>query len=133
MNETKTVPKATVTRGHVIINTEECKGCELCIASCPVNVLYLSESFNIYGYHTATYTGEGCTGCGLCFYNCPEPGAITVFRRWDLVTETAYCPNCGRVQKIFPKETDPDTMVCSVCLKPIPKEPAPPEKVITIK
>ncbi len=67
-------------RGDVTINTEECKGCGLCVESCPPKVLELLPGLNAYGAHPAHYLGERCTGCGICFYCCPEPGAITVFR-----------------------------------------------------
>jgi NAD-dependent dihydropyrimidine dehydrogenase PreA subunit len=68
-------------RGTVSLNSEECKGCGLCVEACPPNVLHLAEQLNHYGYHTAEYAGAGCTGCGICFFVCPEPGGITVFRR----------------------------------------------------
>jgi NAD-dependent dihydropyrimidine dehydrogenase PreA subunit len=67
-------------RGCAIINTEECKGCGLCVASCHFGVLKLSSELNRNGYHPAVYAGSGCTGCGLCYYTCPEPGGITVLR-----------------------------------------------------
>ena len=67
--------------GLVVIEPEECKGCDLCVAACPVNVLRLTEGFNAHGYHPAEYSGSGCTGCGICFYVCPEPGAVTVYTR----------------------------------------------------
>ena len=67
-------------RGNILIDTEECKGCGLCVESCPPKVLSLTEELNHYGYHPAVYSGHGCTGCGICFYCCPEPGAITVYR-----------------------------------------------------
>jgi len=67
-------------RGSVEINQEECKGCGLCVDSCPPKCLALLPELNAYGIHPAHYTGEKCTGCGICFYCCPEPGAITVFR-----------------------------------------------------
>jgi len=72
----------------VVIREEECKGCELCIDACPVNVLEMSAELNSHGYHPSTYIGEGCTGCGVCFYVCPEPGALTVYKRYDQVAET---------------------------------------------
>ncbi len=67
-------------RGLVQINTEECKGCGLCVEACPPKVLRLSDGLNRYGYHPSAYDGHGCTGCGICFWACPEPGAITVLR-----------------------------------------------------
>ncbi len=71
---------AAVSRGNVKVNYEECKGCGLCVDSCPPKCLKLGTGLNTYGAHPAEYAGEGCTGCGICFYCCPEPGAITVYR-----------------------------------------------------
>jgi len=68
-------------RGNVVINVEECKGCGLCVESCPPKCLELTPELSHYGVHPAHYTGHDCTGCGICFYCCPEPGAITVYRR----------------------------------------------------
>jgi 2-oxoglutarate ferredoxin oxidoreductase subunit delta len=67
-------------RGNIGINIEECKGCGLCVESCPPKCLALADELSAYGVHPALYAGDGCTGCGICFYCCPEPGAITVFR-----------------------------------------------------
>ena len=61
-------------RGTVEMNSEECKGCGLCVEACPPKVLHLGEGLNRYGYHPAIYAGTGCTGCGICFFVCPEPG-----------------------------------------------------------
>jgi len=106
-------------RGHVVINTEECKGCELCIEACPSDVLFLSDKFNTHGYHPSAYKGDACTGCGICFYTCPEPGAITVFKRWDLMTETAACSHCGGDYKVFHTDEKPKVLICTNCMKPI--------------
>jgi Pyruvate/2-oxoacid:ferredoxin oxidoreductase delta subunit len=67
-------------RGNIFISIEECKGCGLCVESCPPKCLELRAELNAYGVHPARYTGESCSGCGICFYCCPEPGAITVYR-----------------------------------------------------
>ena len=67
-------------RGNVELDSEECKGCGLCVEACPPRVLHLAEYLNHYGYHPAQYLGAGCTGCGICFFVCPEPGAIVVLR-----------------------------------------------------
>lgn len=68
-------------RGRVTVDEKECKGCGLCVESCPPKCLELDPELSPYGVHPARYTGENCTGCGICFYCCPEPGAITVYRR----------------------------------------------------
>jgi 2-oxoglutarate ferredoxin oxidoreductase subunit delta len=72
---------ASQPRGKVTIRLDECKGCGLCVESCPPKCLELAVELSSYGVHPARYLGTGCTGCGICFYCCPEPGAITVFRR----------------------------------------------------
>jgi NAD-dependent dihydropyrimidine dehydrogenase PreA subunit len=67
-------------RGRLDLNSEECKGCGLCVEACPPKVLALAAHLNRYGYHPVDYAGAGCTGCGICFFACPEPGGITVWR-----------------------------------------------------
>lgn len=67
-------------RGRLDLDSQECKGCGLCVEACPPKVLQLASSLNRYGYHPVMYLGEGCTGCGICFFACPEPGAIVVWR-----------------------------------------------------
>jgi len=67
-------------RGRLQVDTNECKGCGLCVEACPPRVIALRQELNHYGYRTAGYLGSGCTACGICFLSCPEPGAITVLR-----------------------------------------------------
>ncbi|MDX1415348.1 MAG: ferredoxin family protein [Candidatus Promineifilaceae bacterium] len=68
-------------RGRILINTERCKGCELCIPACPPGVIKLSDLLNSYGYRPAMLFDpeQQCTGCALCATVCPD-AAITVFR-----------------------------------------------------
>ena len=67
-------------QGRVTVEPNRCKGCGLCVASCPTHSLELGAGLNRHGYHPAEFLeGTGCTGCGVCFYACPEPAAITVF------------------------------------------------------
>ena len=70
-------------RGMVEMNSEECKGCGLCVEACPPKVLRLAEHLNRYGYRPAEYLGHGCTGCGICYFACPEPGGIRLLRFWN--------------------------------------------------
>ena len=57
---------AVQARGKVTIETEECKGCGLCVESCPPKCLELTTELNVYGAHPVRYTGQDCTGCGIC-------------------------------------------------------------------
>jgi 2-oxoglutarate ferredoxin oxidoreductase subunit delta len=60
-----------VSRGTLVIDGEKCKGCELCIAACPPNVLVMSEAVNEIGYRYPQLT-PGCTGCTACQMVCPD-------------------------------------------------------------
>ncbi|MDR7418656.1 MAG: 4Fe-4S binding protein [Armatimonadota bacterium] len=64
---------------RVIITTEWCKGCGLCVAVCPPNVLALG-ALNTLGYPAATLIdNDRCTSCAACAMICPE-GAVAVFK-----------------------------------------------------
>ena len=65
--------------GKIIIDSERCKGCTLCVTVCPHNVITLSEKANSKGYFPAEATGPNCTGCANCAVVCPDC-AIEVFR-----------------------------------------------------
>lgn len=60
---------------------ERCKGCELCIAACPVNIIKLSETtLNVKGYRPACIDEmDKCIGCGSCGIMCPD-GVISVYK-----------------------------------------------------
>ncbi len=67
-------------RGAVIVDTERCKGCDLCVVACPTDVLLMSKEANTKGYnfsHMANF--EACTGCSTCANVCPD-ACITVYR-----------------------------------------------------
>ncbi len=65
--------------GHVKIEIENCKGCELCINECPQDSLEMSKNINKNSYHYAVLSDDTCTGCINCALVCPE-AIITVFR-----------------------------------------------------
>ena len=58
-----------------------CKGCGLCVASCPTSSLELGNKWNRLGYHPVEFRDpQGqCTGCALCAVICPDV-CITVYR-----------------------------------------------------
>ncbi len=67
--------------GAVDINTERCKGCNLCVVACPCGVLALHpKEVNDRGYHFAyVVEAEKCIGCAACATVCPD-GCFTVYR-----------------------------------------------------
>jgi 2-oxoglutarate ferredoxin oxidoreductase subunit delta len=66
-----------------------CKGCEICVAACPRDVLALDRSrVNVLGYHPVTLVDpRGCTSCAFCARVCPD----AVFTVWAM-------PHEGRVR-----------------------------------
>ena len=38
-------------KGVVVVNTERCKGCNLCVVACPLHVLSLTAKVNQKGYN----------------------------------------------------------------------------------
>lgn len=61
----------TLSRGTLVIDTDRCKGCELCIAACPPAVLSMSQAPNAHGYFYPELA-PGCTGCTACQQVCPD-------------------------------------------------------------
>jgi 2-oxoglutarate ferredoxin oxidoreductase subunit delta len=60
-----------LTRGTVVIDTERCKGCELCIPACRPGVLTMSEVVNGQGARYPLLFA-GCTACRACREVCPD-------------------------------------------------------------
>jgi 2-oxoglutarate ferredoxin oxidoreductase subunit delta len=60
-------------RGTVVIDTELCKGCDLCIDACPPGVLVMTtgSAVNTRGYAYPQLL-VGCTGCRACSQICPD-------------------------------------------------------------
>jgi 2-oxoglutarate ferredoxin oxidoreductase subunit delta len=55
------------------INDDLCKGCDICIAFCPLKVFANSDKLNRKGYYVPVIADEkACTACGLCELLCPE-------------------------------------------------------------
>ena len=68
-------------RGAVTVNTERCKGCNLCVVACPKHVLSIQEKeVNNRGYHFAYMAvPQECIGCQSCALVCPD-ACIEVYR-----------------------------------------------------
>ncbi len=52
-------------KGAIVVDTERCKGCQLCIIACPQKVIALANKVNLHGYPYVEATNEeACVGCG---------------------------------------------------------------------
>lgn len=54
-------------RYRLIINRAWCKGCELCVRSCPTHILELDDEVKVYVTDLSK-----CLFCGLCEERCPD-------------------------------------------------------------
>lgn len=66
----------------VIVATERCKGCGLCIEVCAPRALALDEAVvNAMGHHPVRLVdAEGCTSCAKCARVCPD-AVLTILAR----------------------------------------------------
>ena len=68
-------------KGAIVVDTERCKGCQLCIIACPQKVIALANKVNLHGYpYVEAVNEEACVGCASCGIVCPD-GCITVYRK----------------------------------------------------
>lgn len=59
---------------RVTIDAQVCKGCALCVATCPKKVLELDmATLNSKGYNPAQVAHqENCIACAMCAIICPD-------------------------------------------------------------
>ncbi|MBQ7964172.1 MAG: 4Fe-4S dicluster domain-containing protein [Alistipes sp.] len=68
-------------RGHVVVDEVRCKGCGVCIAACPGDVLAFSAKVNSKGYNYVEMANpDSCTGCASCGIICPD-SCLVVYRQ----------------------------------------------------
>jgi 2-oxoglutarate ferredoxin oxidoreductase subunit delta len=68
--------------GYIVVDEQRCKGCDLCIPACPVDIIVKSgpSRVNLRGWIPVEVTDMSkCIACNLCAIVCPDQ-AIDVFR-----------------------------------------------------
>jgi 2-oxoglutarate ferredoxin oxidoreductase subunit delta len=86
--------------GKIIIDTERCKGCGLCVVVCPKKTIVVSGTSNSIGYFPAKANNNDCTGCGACAIICPE-AIIEVLRDDSGNVEIIIEPREKRGQRLI--------------------------------
>ncbi|HOG19825.1 MAG TPA: 4Fe-4S binding protein [Salinivirgaceae bacterium] len=67
-------------RGAVVVDKERCKGCSVCVVTCPTKTLALAREVNSKGYNFAYMENpDKCIGCANCAVVCPD-SVITVYK-----------------------------------------------------
>lgn len=78
-----------VKSSYIVIDAEKCKGCRLCIHTCPKGVIGLASHINEKGYIPAAVIEDKaheCTGCTACAMMCPD-AVISVYRHAKVLSQ----------------------------------------------
>jgi nitroreductase/NAD-dependent dihydropyrimidine dehydrogenase PreA subunit len=70
-----------------VVITEDCMGCERCVATCPGLVLEMNEA------KAAVVRGEWCIGCGHCGAVCPTEAILPEGRALDKPPKKGEAPS----------------------------------------
>ena len=69
-------------KGAIVVDTNRCKGCALCVEACPKDVIALAQkNVNINGYpYVMAVNPDDCIGSASYGIKCKD-GRITVYKK----------------------------------------------------
>ncbi len=100
----------SIREGVAAVDPAKCRGCGICVASCPKNLIALLPANTPYTVlcHSADKGTEiirscevGCIGCRKCEKAC-EAGAIDVSQGFAVI-DAARCTACGACTEVCPR------------------------------
>lgn len=56
----------------IVVHSERCKACQLCIQACPKKIITFSGKLNRNGYEYIQVDEDECIVCGNCYTVCPD-------------------------------------------------------------
>ena len=67
---------------HIVIDSNKCKACYLCVKECPKNLIKISTKTNSLGSHVVEFDDKNqeCLGCAMCAMRCPDLAITEVYR-----------------------------------------------------
>jgi 2-oxoglutarate ferredoxin oxidoreductase subunit delta len=75
---------------QVVVNTDWCKGCHICVQVCPKSVLEVDEASFVRGFHPVRVARpEDCTACLQCELLCPDLAIMVTGDRFEGANELA--------------------------------------------
>ena len=97
-----------VCNGAAKVNPAMCRGCSICVRTCPKGIISLEEegsaavrcSSRVKGGETRKVCKAGCIGCMRCVKAC-EHGAITV-TDFCASVDSSKCTGCGKCTEVCP-------------------------------
>lgn len=67
---------------HIVIDSNKCKSCYLCINACPLGLIKKGQNIGKTGEYTVEFSDieKKCFGCAQCAMACPDVAIVEVIK-----------------------------------------------------
>lgn len=71
-----------VAMSRIVIDSEKCKACYLCINECPKKLIKIGNTTNSLGNRVVEFDDPNneCLGCAMCATRCPDLAITEVYK-----------------------------------------------------